>query len=308
MPLERIATPQLFRNLQEAGAVAIYDGSKGTSLMEHAHAANLPLVELLNLYNPTPVYTLAEDYILAGSDIIQTNTFSANKYVLEQHGRQESVVDINQLGAEIARRAAGPDHYVAGSMGPTGKIVGYPTFSGGISETDAMRAFETQAFGLKQGGVDFYHIETMDNELEITAAIKAIRMIDRDANIVVTATFPKKTNKLGDYVTQFGLTPKKLLILSERESLQAYGTNCGFGINGAEALVKQLAKEGEVLVVKLNKGQPTLGEAGQMIYPDTDIEEYTVLMRQLGAKIIGTCCGTTPEDIRRISATLKSRV
>lgn len=234
--------------------------------------------------------------------MIQTNTFNGTGLRLTLHQptiRDEDVYGINRAGAQIARGAAGNIVYVAGSMGPLGQIM--ETDGGSLSQTDAEAAFTTQAQGLIDGDVDVLHIETAYSVLEVLAAVKAIRKVSPAIPIMASMSFTSFHPQNG-FATMNGVRSARLIALADEQGLLAYGANCGNGFDHLYRLLAQL-REGNpqvTLMMKLNAGMPTV-EGGVEIYPEATAEKMILYAREVydaGAKIIGACCGSTPELIR----------
>jgi 5-methyltetrahydrofolate--homocysteine methyltransferase len=251
------------------------------------------------------VIDLHRRFIEAGSDIILTNTFGGTAYRMKLHKAESRVYEINRAAAELARQAAdGADHtvVVAGSMGPTGEIL-EPV--GALSHADAVGAFKEQARGLRDGGVDVLWLETMSSIEELRAATEAARLIGLD--YVSTLSFDTNGN------TMMGVTPDGLtqacLALDPRPL--AFGTNCGVGASEVVATIMTmhaaLGSDDANLVAKANCGIPEYRD-GKIVYDGTPelMARYAVLARDAGARIIGGCCGTTPEHVAVMRKALES--
>lgn len=278
------------------------DGAMGTMLLENGHPLDACL-EHLNLTSPDEIAEIHRANILAGADFIETNTFGANRYRLESHGLAEKVRDINFRGVKIAREQreiAGREVLVAGSIGPTGRML-QPV--GTLSADDAYAAFRDQAEALLEAGIDFYLIETISDIVEMDAAIRAIRSLC-DHPIVATMTFT------ADGPTLVGNQPADVARQLIDAGATVVGANCSVGPQrilgtiGAmfEALGKP-GKEGPYIAGIPNAGFPsTVG--GRLVYHSTP--EYFAGFAEdaihRGARIIGGCCGTRPEHIAAMRA------
>lgn len=275
----------------------LYDGAKGTFLLPYA-GDKAP--DFLNINKPNVVESVLKAYVQAGADIIQTNTFGATCLGLCVDSK-DTVMDINRIGVEIARKAAGRNAYVAGDIGPLGKLVGID-----IPPDEAIQAFLPQVAGLIEA--DLFHIETMHSLEEVRATLSAIRKIDRDAKpVIVTMTF--KRGKRG-FRTMSGVSPIELASLAQQEGLFAYGANCGSGPADAVDLARDLRNNNPdaQIVMKLNAGIPSI-DNGVTRWPGTpdNMAEYARMMREEGVSIIGACCGSTPEHIRAMRDVLARR-
>lgn len=277
------------------------DGAKGTFLVPFVENPGEP-TDLLNLYKPQVVIDALRKYVDAGSQLIQTNTFRGNFIALGMFGMGDKVFEINLRGAELAREAAGKNIYVAGDIGPTGA---YLEPAGDYRFEQFVKAFKPQVQGLLKGGVDLFHIETMAGIQEVLAAVTAIRNESPDIPIMATMTFEEKPK---GFSTRDGINPAILRTLADEKGLLAYGANCGTGPDGASKLVEQLKGDdggNRVLVMKLNAGLPVLVD-DVIVYPKTpdDMAGHALLMYDLGVKIIGACCGSTPAHIEAMAEAL----
>ena len=267
--------------------VLLADGATGTNLF----AMGLESGEAPDLWNeefPDRVRALHRGFVEAGSDIILTNTFGGTRHRLKLHHAQDRVVDINRLGATIAREiadAAPKRVLVAGSVGPTGELLmplGELTYAG------AVEAFTEQIEGLKAGGVDLIWVETMSAADEMRAAIEAGRAADMP--VAVTASFDTAGR------TMMGITPDGLGAVTE--GAVAFGANCGVGASDILASLLEMDGGDRPLIVKGNCGIPQF--RGAVVHYSGTAEQmadYTRLAVDAGASVIGGCCGTTFEHL-----------
>jgi len=273
--------------------ILISDGAWGTFLHSLGlQAGECP--ELWNLTHPDKVFIIAKSYIEAGSDIIETNSFGANKFKLQNFGLVDKVEEINIAAAQISRTAAGNDKIVIGSVGPTGKML----FMGEINEEDLFDAYRCQISALISGGVDAIVIETMTDIEEAIIAIKAAKTIT-DKEVICTMTFEKNVD--GKYRTIMGVTPSEMVIRTLDAGVDIVGANCGNGIEDMISIVKEIReinKEIPVLV-HANAGIPIYSD-GKTLFPETPefMASKLIDLVDAGANIIGGCCGTNPEHIR----------
>jgi len=279
----------------------IADGALGTLLFDMGlEQGGSP--ELWNVEHPDRIREIHRAYIEAGAQIILTNTFGCNRLRLELHRLSERASELNEAAARLARAEAdaakGPV-VVAGDIGPTGNIL----LPYGDTEFDDMvDAFEEQARALVKGGVDVLWIETMSDLEEVRAAVEGARRAAPDFPLVTTMTFDTNGH------TMMGVSPEKAYDVLSGFDVLALGGNCGNGVQEILTVIEKMAGEGSgaVLIAKANAGIPHL-ENGMPVYDATPdhMAEYAVKAHQLGARIIGACCGSTPDHIRAINQALR---
>ncbi len=277
------------------------DGATGTNYFQMGLISG-DAPELWNFQHPERVRDLHRRFIEAGADIILTNTFGGNRHRLKLHGDQDRVHEINVAAVQNARAeadVAGRDVYVAGSMGPTGEIfmpVGMLPYEEGVA------AFAEQAAALKDGGADVLWIETMSSEEELRAAVDGAAT----AGLPIVTTMSFDTNGR----TMMGITPKAFGALTASLSHQpvAIGANCGVGASELIATVMGIteARPDANVVAKGNCGIPQYVN-GAIHYTGTPelMADYARIARDAGAKIIGGCCGTSPEHLASMRRALE---
>jgi 5-methyltetrahydrofolate--homocysteine methyltransferase len=279
------------------------DGATGSNLFERGlRAGNAP--ELWNADHPDVVAELQRAFIAAGADIILTNSFGGTRHRLSLHQAQHRVGELNESAAAISRAEAGRagrEVLVAGSMGPTGEIL-EPL--GPLSQDAAREAFAEQAAALARGGADLLWIETMSSVEETEAAVAGARTTD----LPTVATMSFDTNGR----TMMGITPADLAGLHRKHQLAACGSNCGTGPAELVACIVNLATRSDptaVLVAKANCGIPQFID-GEIRFNGTPelMARYACLSFDAGARIIGGCCGTSPEHLRVMRQALESHV
>ncbi len=282
----------------------VYDGSKGVYLSDKVPHPGDP-TDILNLISPDIVRQVHKQYIQAGSELIQTNTFCANALRLSLSNLADRTYEINMLGAKIAKSVAKDKVYVAGDIGPTGHLL---TPYGDYTQAQFVQAFIPQVRGLIDGAVDVIHIETMSAPEEVAAAIQAVKEVNPKFPIMVTMTFDKPTPK--GMRTMMGAGPADLITLSDQNGLLAYGANCGIGLLNVDTLVAELRNNNPhaVLVTKFNAGQPTMIDSVP-VYPENpdSMAQHALRMYDMGVKIIGACCGSTPAHIEAMANILSQR-
>jgi methionine synthase I (cobalamin-dependent) len=279
------------------------DGATGSNLFERGlQSGDAP--ELWNSDHPQQVAQLQRAFVQAGADIILTNSFGGTRYRLKLHGADDRIAELNEKAARIARAEADSADrvvLVAGSMGPTGEIL-EPL--GPLSLHDARAAFAEQAVALARGGVDLLWIETMSSIEETEAAVAGAQ----STGLPVVATLSFDTNGR----TMMGITPSELAGLHRKHNLAACGSNCGTGPSELVACIVNLATASDpsaVLVAKANCGIPQFVN-GEIRFNGTPelMAQYACLSLDSGARIIGGCCGTTPEHLRIMRRALESHV
>jgi len=259
------------------------DGGMGSLVMERAKIPTGYKIEKLNLENPEIIKSVHDDYINAGSDIIYTNTFGANRY----HFDNSTLKRIISAGIDIATGARAHGKFVALDIGPLGKIIG----EGGISEQEAYEAFK-EIIALAEDKTDLIVIETMTNLAEARLAALAAKENSR-LPVMVSMSFT------GSGISVFGNPLESFAVTLGGMGVAALGINCTLGAKEMAPLAKRLIAVSLVPVfVKPNAGMPTI-ENGRTVYKTTaeEFAHYATEMRKSGVKIIGGCCGTTPEFI-----------
>ncbi|HEV2833849.1 MAG TPA: bifunctional homocysteine S-methyltransferase/methylenetetrahydrofolate reductase [Pyrinomonadaceae bacterium] len=288
---------QPFRELLETDRIHVVDGAMGTMLYAKGVYINRCYDEL-NLSNPDLVREIHSEYIRAGADIIETNTFGATAHKLQQYGLEGNLHEINVNAARVAREAARDRAYVAGAVGPLGlRIEPY----GPTSFEEAKELFKTQVAALLEGGVDLFCLETFSDVSEIRQAIAAVRELC-DLPIVAQMTIMTDGNTL------FGTTPELFTERLDEWGADVIGLNCGVGpaiiLN---ALDKMRAVTKKKLSAQPNAGLPrdVQGRQFYMCSPEY-MSKFAKRFIQSGAKFIGGCCGTTPAHIKLISDSVRA--
>jgi 5-methyltetrahydrofolate--homocysteine methyltransferase len=275
--------------------ILLSDGAWGTFLQAKGlKPGECP--ELWNITHKADVLDIAESYLLAGADIIETNSFGGSIFKLSQYGLEARVSEINQAAAAISREAAGKDKLVAGSVGPTGKMI----LMGDVTETDLYDAFREQSIALENGGADIIIVETMSAIDEASLAVKAARE-NTKCTVIITMTF-SKTPK-GEYRTMMGVSPEEMVISMKEAGAHIVGSNCGNGIEDMIGIVNAIrATDNKIpVMIQANAGVPELID-GKTVFRESPemMASFVPRLINAGANIIGGCCGTTPEHIRQI--------
>jgi homocysteine S-methyltransferase len=287
-----------FGELLERGGLALFDGAMGTMFYTKGVFINRAFEEL-NLTRPGLVRDLHSEYLAAGADILETNTYAANRFRLSAHGLAESVVEINRRGVELAREAANGRAWVAGSIGPLG--VRIEPF-GPIGRDEAREVFAEQARALVEAGADLLVVETFSHLPEIEQALYAVREVS-DLPVVAQVSVGKA-----------GVTREGVAVGEAAERLIEAGAVV-IGVNCSEALATLDALEAMRRAVAAPlSGQPNAGlprtVQGRNIYlasPDYLVAWARRALRS-GARLLGGCCGTTPDHIRTLRQVLSDAV
>ncbi len=269
--------------------IMISDGAWGTSLQSEGLEPGT-CAEEWNRLHPDIVRSVAKSYIDAGSDMIETNTFGGNRHNLKRYGLERETRELNKKGAELSREAAGDDHYVLGSAGPSGVVL----MMGEVSEETLYEDFREQMRGLADGGVDAICIETFSALDEAALAIRAAK----STGLPVACTFTFENG-----FTMMGVTPEQYAEKMRELGVDIIGTNCGNGFSGMTGIVSAIRETapGLPLLVHANAGLPEI-RGGKTVFPETPekMAGFAQDIINAGATIIGGCCGTTPEHIRAI--------
>lgn len=277
------------------------DGATGTNLFACGlESGGAP--ELWNLEFPERIRGLQREFVAAGADIVLTNSFGGTRHRLKLHDAAGRVAEINGAAARLSRTVADEADrmvLVAGSMGPTGELF-EPL--GPVTMAEGTEAFSEQALALAQGGADLIWIETMSSGEELTAAVAGAGR----TGLPIVCTLSFDTNGR----TMMGVTPAQVAALAQGLTPRpaAYGANCGTGPAELVAVIlsmSEAAGPGDVLVAKSNCGIPEFVN-GAIRYSGTPelMAEYTKLAIDSGARIVGGCCGTTPEHLGAMRAAL----
>jgi len=283
-----------------AEGVLVCDGAMGTMLYARGVFLNRCFDEL-NLSNPDLVRGVHADYLDAGADLIETNTFGAHRLKLGPHGLEAQVRKINAEGARIAREAAEGRGWVAGALGPIGKPLA-PI--GNIAFEDAVAAYREQVEGLCEGGVDLFLLETLPSLDQARAAIEAVRSVDRALPLFVSLTF----NDEG--TTSYGETPEEVVRTLEALGVAVVGANCSQGPQPMLETVTRMTVVATTAKVSAmpNAGAPAFVE-GRYVYLCTPeyMASYARRFIAAGVSVVGGCCGTTPDHIKNLVRSVKMR-
>jgi methionine synthase I (cobalamin-dependent) len=277
-------------------APVITDGAWGTQLQDRGLAPG-ECPDFWNISKPEKVLEVARAYVDAGSRVILSNTFSANRITLARHDAADRVREIARAGVEISRRAAGNRAMVFASLGPSGKMV----IAGDVTEDELFTAFREAADALKEGGAEGIVVETMSETVEAVAAVKAAR--ETGLPVAVSMVFDCGKNKDR---TMTGARPEDAVRELDEAGADIIGANCGQGIEGYISICERIhVATGKPVWMKPNAGLPKIvdGKTVYDIQPETFAGHVPALIKA-GAAFVGGCCGTSPDFIRLVRRTL----
>ena len=292
----------LFRERLKTGEPILADGAMGTMLHQESHARADACFDAMNVDEPEVVLAIHKAYIQAGAELIETNTFGANSYKLTSAGRSGQVEQINRRGVELARLAIAEngrdDIYIAGSVGPLG-VGTYPY--GRLSQAETEAAYAAQLLALRSAGVDVIQFETFSEHRELLLAIAVLRELDPDLPVIAQATFYHEN------LNYAGYPPARVANDLHKAGADIIGVNCGSGPAGLAEILRQMrfALPDAVFSAMPNAGFPEV-VGGRILFPATAeyFADCATTFVNIGATLIGGCCGTTPEHIAAMRAAL----
>lgn len=276
-----------------SGEVLFCDGAMGTFLQDKGlKPGECP--ELWCVERGEDVKDVHMQYRLAGSDIVECNSFGGSRYKLRHYGFEGRVGEFARGAACLAKDVADDSQYVLGSVGPTGEFM---SPLGVESEANFVDAFREQIVAFEEGGADAVIIETMTALEEVSAGVKAAQ---ENTNLVVIASFTFDPQANGGYASMMGVTPEQFAKEMVKLGVDIVGTNCGTGPDHMIEIVKLLrgACDDVPIMAMPNAGMPVI-EDGKTVFKETpeQMAEKAKLLVKAGASIIGGCCGTGPEHI-----------
>jgi 5-methyltetrahydrofolate--homocysteine methyltransferase len=283
------------------GKVLVSDGAWGTFLqLKGLKPGECP--EQWNVTRPNDVLDIATSYFDAGADMVETNSFGGSRFKLDKYGFGDKVFEFNKAAAEISRQAAGPDRFVLGSVGPTGKLL----LMEEVTEEELYEAFKEQSMALEAGGVNAIMIETMTDLDEARIAVKAAKE-NTSCEVFCTMTFEKIIG--GGFRTMMGISPSEMAEVLVEAGADLIGTNCGNGMEDMIGMVKEIRSVNPTIpiLVHANAGMPRLQD-GVTTFPETpdDMASRVKDIIAAGANIVGGCCGTTPAHIRKVCEVVRT--
>jgi 5-methyltetrahydrofolate--homocysteine methyltransferase len=281
------------------GKVLLSDGAWGTLLQSKGlNPGECP--ELWNITHRKDIRDIAEAYLNAGCDIIETNSFGGNRLKLSQYGLGDRVNELNEIAASISREIAGNEKHVAGSVGPTGKML----LMGDVIGEELYEIYKEQSIALEKGGADIIIIETMTDLDEASFAVKAARE-NTNCTVIVTMTFSKDLK--GEFFTMMGVSPAEMVNSMKAAGAHIVGSNCGNGIRDMVSIVRVIrAIDRNIpVIIQANAGLPEYID-GKTVFRESPemMASFIPDLLKEGVNIIGGCCGTTPEHIREMGRAL----
>jgi len=275
----------------------VLDGAMGTQLYERGVLYS-SCFEELNASRPELVTKVHEDYLRAGAQVIETNTFGANALRLEKYGLQSRVRELNAAGVRIARGAAAGQAYVAGALGPSGYFLGEAS----VEDLAKVRAgFLEQARALVEDGVDALFVETIRQTAELRVAVEAAVEASQGLVPVAASVSLDEAGRMAE-----GTTPSEVARLAREWGASIVGVNCSDGPMAVLAAIEKMVAVGLPILAAPNAGLPRRVDE-RMVYVSTPeyFGVYARRMIRVGARLVGGCCGTTPEHIKRIAAAVR---
>ncbi len=292
---------QMFLELLNSGKILVSDGATGTNLQKVGLAAGIS-PEVWVMEQPQKILDLESAFVRAGSNIILTCTFGGTRLRLKDKAYADKAVQVNHKAVELARQAASERSgvMVAGSMGPVGGLL---KPYGPLTLEEVTAAYTEQAIALTEAGVDLLVIETQFSLDEALAALSAVRQAG-DLPVVVSFSYDRGLR------TMMGVKPAQVINTFLPLGVDAIGANCGTSLENMELIVKDyslLAPEMPIWA-KPNAGMPELDETGETIFKITPQEMGAATQRNIiaGARIVGGCCGNTPEHLAEIARIAKN--
>jgi 5-methyltetrahydrofolate--homocysteine methyltransferase len=286
--------------LKNDSKIILFDGGMGTEIFKRGITPG-KLPDLINLESPDIITDIHRAYYSAGADMCQTNTFGSSLLNLRNYKVDNKIQEINVNALQNIKNACTPNKLIVGDIGPSGAFkppVGKATFE------DWKMSYKEQVKYL-ESGVDLWHIETISDIDEMLAAIEAIKEVSKKS-IISSMTY-KKTRR--GYFTIMGNSLEKCVKMLEGANVSVIGANCTLGSEEMIDLAKELTKLTDIpFSVKPNAGKPRLDEK-QVVHYDQPISDFITHIKEMiswGAKIVGGCCGTSPETIKEIRKLLTS--
>jgi 5-methyltetrahydrofolate--homocysteine methyltransferase len=280
--------------------ILVSDGAWGTEIAKLGYSGGCP--ELLNVEHPDIIGGIARSYVEAGSDIILTNTFGGNPYKLGKYGVADRLEELNEAGVRISRKAAGDRALVFASLGPSGEFL-EPL--GAVTAEEMTAGFARQIKAMLHGGADGIAIESMTDIGEAVCAVNAAKQVSH-LPVVCTMTFDKG---LHGFATIMGVRPDDAVRALGEAGVDLAGSNCGWGIDDIIEVARIMRPATKLpLWFKPNAGMPELVD-GVTVYRQTP--EYMASrageLLEIGTSVIGGCCGSTPDHIRKIREVVDKR-
>ena len=288
--------------LKDSSKIILFDGGMGSEVFKRGiKPGKLP--DTLNFEQPDIIYEIHKAYYDAGADMCQSNTFGSSFINLENHNEGHRIREINLRGLENIKKACPPNRLIVADVGPSGE---FRPPVGKASPDQWVSSFEQQVIILEDG-IDLWHIETMSDIEEMKAALVAVKKISKKP-IISSMTY-KKTKR--GFFTIMGDSLEKCVQFQEDQQVDVIGANCTLGSDEMVDLMKDLKHlTDKPISVKPNAGQPRINSDNVAVYdqPIMDFVNDIGEMIQLGAKIVGGCCGTSPTTIKEMRKLIDSRL
>ena len=286
--------------LKNDSKIILFDGGMGSEIFKCGITPG-KLPDTFNIEQPDLIFEIHKSYYDAGADMCQTSTFGSSFLNLQGYRIESQIRELNENALKNIKRACPPNRLIVGDIGPSG-VFKPPV--GKVTADQWVSSYLKQVNILEQG-VDLWHIETISDIEEMEAAIKAIREISKKP-IISSMTY-KKTKR--GFFTIMGDSLEKCVRIQEDKNVDVIGANCTLGSDEMIGLIKELKElTNKPISAKPNAGQPRLDQNNRAVY-DQPIKDFVSDIReiiQIGAKIVGGCCGTSPETIKEIKEVINS--
>ena len=277
----------------------LLDGGMGTELIARGFSQG-EAPESWNTEHPEIIRNIHQSYYDAGADVVSTNTFGGSRLKLATHGLGDRCYELNKAAADLACSVKHEGKYVCGSIGPTGQFL---KPHGNLTEKELRDSFSEQAKGLSDGGIDFFLIETMYDLQEALLAFDICRL-NSTLPVFLSLTFNKTPR---GFFTMMGNSVSQFCESAETLDMPAIGANCTLDSQDMALLIKEFnSLTHRPIIAQANAGQPEIGDDGAVTYSQ-GLEEYVLHVESIlknGARILGGCCGTNPDYIRRMAAVI----
>jgi methionine synthase / methylenetetrahydrofolate reductase(NADPH) len=278
--------------------VLVGDGAYGTLLASRGLVSGGGVGPVLNLAKPGFVLSAHQEYLSAGADVIETNTFGADRLALAAAEATVTSFDVCKAGAELARQAANGNAYVVGAIGPLFRS------SAKLSDAERVECLAEQTRGLVEGGVDAILLETYPDLDELLFALSAVRGVAKDVPLIAQMAFTLAGT------TTTGVSPERMIAALKDQPVDVIGANCGGGESAAIEVCRRMAElTNRPISIYPNRGLADFDDHGRPIYIESGdyFARSARRLADLGANLIGGCCGTTPDDIRKLKAQVSAR-
>ena len=277
----------------------LLDGGMGTELIAHGFSQGTA-PEAWNIEHPEIIRNIHQSYFDAGADVVSTNSFGGSHLKLKTHGLGDRCYALNKASAELACSVKYEGKYVYGSIGPTGQFL---KPYGNLTEKELRDSFTDQVKGLTDGGIDFFIIETM---YDLQEALLALDVCRQSSNLPVFLSLTFNKTPRG-FFTMMGNSVPQFCETADTLDIPAIGANCTLDSKDMALLTKEFRSfTHRSIIAQANAGQPEIGDDGVVIYSQ-GLEDYVLHVKDIlqnGARILGGCCGTNPDYIRRMASLL----